>query len=59
MTDTTTPSTEVKPDLAAAVYYTPDGGPFSYAEVVARQPERTEAEWQRYERLELNAGCRS
>lgn len=47
----TTGSTNVKAD----VYVTLDGEVLTYAEAVARQPERTEAEWQHYERRDIAA----
>lgn len=44
-------------EIVAIEYYDTDGaGPFTYAELMARLPERTEAEWRHYERLELTVG---
>lgn len=41
-------------------YHVPQGagwsGPLTYAEVTGRRPERTEAEWRRFEDLESTVG---
>jgi len=55
---TTQPATgeQVNPAFA---YFIDDAGPYTYAEAVARQPVRTEDQWQRYEQLEAEAADRS
>lgn len=44
-------------EIVAIEYYDTDGaGPFTYAELMARRLERTEAEWVRFEELEAIQG---
>lgn len=44
-------------EIVTIAYYDTDGsGPWTYRELVDRQPQRTEADWRHYERLEMTVG---